>query len=200
MRPALRIFIKLIAILICLLVILQINNSFCIYFNKCRPFLFSYYYQKLTAKKEYNNLNIITNYKLINANKYLYVTTDFDKTTSLIGEIVKIKLIYKNLTNQKILAKNNFSFDNKISNKFVTMIKCPCSSKIIIEPNSSKILELEFFYHVLVRDKTLDELKNFLIVNTNLIENIDKNSNQLEESEESNLRKYITNNMTLIVN
>jgi hypothetical protein len=188
MNPILKIFLKILAITVLLMFAVQINNLYCVNFNKCRPFFFSYYYTKLNAKK-YQNITFITNYKLINTNKNIDVTLDFDKTYSKISQITKVKIIYKNLTNNKIVIKNNFSYQYEIFSKFITMFKCPCSSKIILKPKESKIVEIEFFYHQLVSQNTKNDFAQFLLLNANV-----SLSNQINQT------TSITNNLNLLVN
>ena len=188
MNPILKIFLKLLAIIAIIILVIQLNNLYCLNFNKCRPFFLSYYYSKFKAKNE-KQFTIKTNYKLINNNKNVDVTIDFDKTYSKISDIVKVKLIYKNLTNKRIIVKNNFSYDYPIFSKFITMFKCPCSSKIMINPNESKMVEIEFFYNLMVSKKTMHEMANIIDLNKNLIykDNITDN-------------RFIINNVNLMIN
>jgi len=182
------IFLKLLAIIVIIGLIIQLNNLYCLNFNKCRPFFLSYYITKLKAKYEKQYI-INTNYKIINNNKNVDVTIDFDKTYSKVSDIVKVKLIYKNLTKNRIIVKNNFSYDYPIFSKFIKMFKCPCSSKIIINPNESKIVEIEFFYNLMVSKKTMEEITNIIDLNKNLIfkDNITGN-------------RFLINNVNLVIN
>jgi cytochrome c oxidase assembly protein Cox11 len=168
MHPILKIFVKLLAIIFILIVVVQINNFYCVNFNKCRPFYLSFYYNKFKARK-YQNVKMITNYSIINLNKNVAVTIDFDKTTSKIGEIAKVNLILKNLTNYEISVQNIFSFNEKIFEKFITILQCPCYRNISLKPKESKMISIEFFYHILVNESTLDELSKTLSQNNSLI-------------------------------
>jgi len=167
MHPILKIFVKLLAIILMLIAILQINNFFCLKLEKCRPFYVSYYFNKLKAKK-YNKVKIITNYSIINLNNNVEVTIDFDKTTSKIGEIVKVNLMLKNLTNFETAIQNNFSTSEKIFEKFITMLQCPCPGLITLKPKETKLVSIEFFYNVLVSDDILKELSKTISQNNSL--------------------------------
>ncbi len=188
MNPILKIFLKLLAITVIIILVIQLNNLYCLNFNKCRPFFLSYYYSKFQAKDK-KQFTIKTNYKLINNNKNVDVTIDFDKTYSKISDIVKVKLIYRNLTNNRIIVKNNFSYDYPIFSEFITMFKCPCSSKIIINPNESKMVEIEFFYNLMVSKKTMNEMANIVNFNGNLIYKDNATNNS-----------FLVNNVNLVIN
>ncbi len=165
MHPFLKIFVKLLAIIFMLFLAVQINNFFCLNFNKCRPFYLSFYYNRFIARK-YEHLKLITNYSIINLNKNVGVTVDFDKTTSKIGEIVKINVMLKNLTKYEIVVQNNFLINDKIIEKFMTILQCPCYSKISLKPNESKMITIEFFYNILVSKKTSEEIGKIISRNT----------------------------------
>ena len=78
-------------------------------------------------------------------------------------------MIFKNLTNYEISVQNNFSFNEKIFEKFITILQCPCYRNISLKPKESKMISIEFFYHILVNESTLDELSKTLSQNNSLI-------------------------------
>jgi hypothetical protein len=185
MHPTLKIFIKLLAIIFMLIVVVQINNFYCLNFNKCRPFYLSFYYNKFKTRK-YENVKIITNYSIINLNNDVEVTIDFDKTTSKIGEIAKVNLMLKNLTNLETSVQNNFTTNEKIFENFMTLLQCPCSRTIILKPMETKMITIEFFYHILVNATTMENLGKTLSNNGNL-------------SYQDNGKTFILNNMQITI-
>jgi len=160
MNPILKYILSILTIVFTLFFLIQLNNLYCTKSYKCRPFLISYYYNKY----KYGNIDvdIITQYQINNRNKNVEVSIDYDKKISRIGNIVNSKIIYKNLTNNSTVVKNNFDFEYRQINEFVKMLKCPCSSKIILKPNEIKIIDIEFFYHMMVSKSTHDSLLELL--------------------------------------
>lgn len=174
MNPILKYILSILTIIFMLFFLIQINNLFCTKSNKCRPFLISYYYNKY----KYGNIDvdITTQYQINNRNKNIEVSIDYDKKISRIGNIVNSKIIYKNLTNNSTVVKNNFEFEYKLINDFVKMLKCPCSSKIILKPNEIKIIDIEFFYHMMVSKSSYDSLIELIKNNPTMAINDDENT------------------------
>lgn len=138
---------------------------------------------------------------LINNNKNVEVTIDFDKKKSALNELVKVNLVYKNLTNNKIVVKNNFEQELAIIKNVTKMIKCPCSSKIKLDPNETKIVTMEFYYFYPTNKKILDQLESELNKRSDLLKTQDLNiydeKNQDRLANSKLIITYFTNNITL---
>ena len=144
MHPFLRIILKISALIFFIFVGIQSYNLMCTTTSICRPFFLDFYLSNIKNQK-IDNFFIISNFMLINNNKNVEVTIDFDKKKSALNELVKVNLVYKNLTNNKIVVKNNFEQELAIIKNLTKMIKCPCSSKIKLNPRENKILAHQIF-------------------------------------------------------
>jgi hypothetical protein len=59
----------------------------------------------------------------------------------------------------------------------------------MINPNESKMVEIEFFYNLMVSKKTMDEMGNIVNLNRNLIYK-DNTTN----------KRFLVNNVNLVIN
>ena len=59
----------------------------------------------------------------------------------------------------------------------------------MINPNQSKMVEIEFFYNLMVSKKTMDEMGNIVNLNKNLIYKDDATNNS-----------FLVNNVNLVIN
>jgi hypothetical protein len=59
----------------------------------------------------------------------------------------------------------------------------------MINPNESKMVEIEFFYNLMVSKKTMDEMGNIVYLNKNLIYKDDATNNS-----------FLVNNVNLVIN
>lgn len=149
MNPIAKIFIKLLTLVFLSIIFLQIYNFYCLNFKKCRPFFYNYYYTK-KHKSKFKDVIVKTNLALINNNKFIDVITDYDEIRSEIGEITTVKFVFKNLTNNMVAVKSKMVFEKEFLKELMQIITCPCSSKIILKPNETKVVNMEFYYHILV--------------------------------------------------
>ena len=201
MHPLLKIILKFIALLFIAFVGIQSYNLVCTTTSICRPFFLDFYINNLKSEKVAYNFFINSNFLLINKNKNVDVTIDFDKRRSKLNEIVKVKLIYKNLTKNKIIVKNNFEFEVEIIKELTKMLTCPCSSKIKLDAFEQKIVEMEFYYFYPTNKKILEQISEEFSRRTDLIKTEDLNNynqNNVEKTVDSKLIfTYLNNNITL---
>lgn len=200
MHPFLRIILKISALIFFIFVAIQSYNLICTTTSICQPFFLDFYLNNISRKKV-DNFFIISNFILINKNKNVEVTIDFDKKKSMLNELVKVNLVYKNLTNNKIVVKNNFKQELEIIKNVTKMIKCPCSSKIKLDPREIKIVTMEFYYYYPTNKKTLDQLSEELNKRSDLLKTQDLNLYKKEDRDRAVNPKliltYLTNNFTM---
>lgn len=200
MHPFLRIILKISALIFFIFVGIQSYNLMCTTTSICRPFFLDFYLSNIKNQK-IDNFFIISNFMLINNNKNVEVTIDFDKKKSALNELVKVNLVYKNLTNNKIVVKNNFEQELAIIKNLTKMIKCPCSSKIKLNPRENKIVTMEFYYFYPTNKKILDQLESELNKRSDLLKTQDLNiydeKNQDRLANSKLIITYFTNNITL---
>lgn len=159
MNPLLKLFIKLLSIIFLLFIFLQIYNFYCLNFHKCRPFLYSYYHAN-KHKNEFKDFAVQTNLSLINNNKFIDVITDYDSIRSTIGEIATIKFVFKNLSNSQVAVRSKMVYEYDYFKEYMQVIQCPCSTKIILKPNETKVVKMEYYFHLLVSQKKYIRLLN----------------------------------------
>ena len=199
MHPLLKIILKLIAIIFTIFICLQSYNLACNNFFKCSPIYLDYiFYQSYSNKVE--NFFINTNFLLINNNKNVEVVLDYDKKNSILGKIVKVNLVYNNLTKNNIVVKTKIEYDFESIKELIKMLKCPCKSKIKLKPFEKKMVEMEFFYiypkNKLIRNKFIEEIQK----RPNLIRNedININNNLINQKKSFNITN-LTNNMKIVI-
>ena len=203
MHPLLKIILKLIAIIFAIFICIQSYNLVCSNFFKCSPIHLGYIFFK-SHPSELNNFFINTNFLLINNNKNVEVVIDYDKKKSRLGEIVKVNLVYKNLTKNNIVAKTKIEYDIEIIEEFVKMFKCPCKSKIKLKPFEKKIVEMEFYYvypkNKLLLDKFTQEIQKRpdLTISEDLnIKNTTLNPDNLIDR--NLIFSYLINNLKIVI-
>lgn len=200
MHPFIRIIFKILAIIFFIFIAIQSYNLLCTNTSFCRPFFIDFYINKLSDKKV-DNFIINSNFLLINKNKNAEVTIDFDKKQSQLNQIVKVNIAYKNLTNNKIIVKNNFEHELTTMKYLIKMIRCPCSSKIKLNPKETKIVTMEFYYFYPTNKKILEEVSAEFNKRSDLIKTEDLNNydeNNIDKIADPKLIfTYFTNKITM---